>query len=154
MVLNRCRRKPKVPLTDNPNTSSFGKPLRGIVLLVAEEEHEFKVDLRIEGIPQDAVLEAQDRMTKIQKTWWTSYELDTIPNRSLPIWEEENPPGSAKNRVVHFKNWEILNYISWRDIPNRSISRVLATRTSRIDLLLLWCVCVCLKPSPEQKQRI
>ena len=53
MVLNRCRRKPKVPQTDNPNPRSFRKPLRGIELLVAEEEHEFKVDLR--GIPQDAV---------------------------------------------------------------------------------------------------
>ena len=51
------------------------------MLLVAEEEHEFKVDLRIEGIPQDAVLEAQDRMTKIKKnggqaTSWIPYRID------------------------------------------------------------------------------
>ena len=44
---------PRFPLIDNPNPRSFRKPLRGIELLVAEEEHEFKVELR--GIPQDAV---------------------------------------------------------------------------------------------------
>ena len=37
--------------TDNPNSRSFGKPLRRIELLVEDEEHEFKVDLRIEGNP-------------------------------------------------------------------------------------------------------
>ena len=48
--------------TDNPNTRSFGKPLRGIgLLLVAEEEHEFKVDLRTGGIPQDAILEDREK---------------------------------------------------------------------------------------------
>ena len=38
--------------TDNPNARSFGKPLRGIELPVAEKEPEFKVYLRNDGIPQ------------------------------------------------------------------------------------------------------
>ena len=53
--------------TDNPTPRSVGKPLRGIELPVAEEEHEYEVDFRIEGIPQDAVVEDQERMTKIQE---------------------------------------------------------------------------------------
>ena len=44
---------PRFPLTDNPNPRSFRKSLRSNELLVAEEEHEFKVELR--RIPQDAV---------------------------------------------------------------------------------------------------
>ena len=54
--------------TDNQNPRSFGKPLRRIELPDAEEEHEFKVDLRIERIPQVAKLEERERMTKIQKS--------------------------------------------------------------------------------------
>ena len=74
------------------------------------------------------------------KSWWTRYELVTIPNRSLPIWvRQENPTDSAKNRVVQVKNLEYR--IVWVGyIPNRSMSRVLETRIWRIDLLLLWCV--------------
>ena len=41
--------------------------MRGIEFPVVGEEHEFKVDLRIEGTPHDATLEDQERMTKIQK---------------------------------------------------------------------------------------
>ena len=37
------------------------------MLPVEEEKREFKVDLRIEGIPPDAILEDQEKMTKIQK---------------------------------------------------------------------------------------
>ena len=54
--------------TDNQNARSFGKPLRGIELPDAEEEHEYKVDLRLERIPQVAILEDRERMTKIQKS--------------------------------------------------------------------------------------
>ena len=69
-----------------PNRQSKPQKLREAVarieFLVAEEKHEFKVDLRIEGIPQDAILEGHERMTKIQKmvdrqaTSWIPYRID------------------------------------------------------------------------------
>ena len=60
------------------------KPLRGTELLVSEEEHECKDDLIIERIPQDAIPEDQERMTKIQKM------VDTFrsENQFAPnLWE-------------------------------------------------------------------
>ena len=48
------------------------------------------------------------------KNWWTSYELDTMPTRSLPsLGRVENPTGSAKNPEIQFENWEILHCMSW-----------------------------------------
>ena len=51
-----------------PKPQKLRKPLRGIELPDAEDEHEFKVDFRIERIPQVAILEDRERMTKIQKS--------------------------------------------------------------------------------------
>ena len=54
----------------------------------------FKIDLRIPGIRQHAVLQDQRRITKIQ----ASSELNTEQNLSLPTWvRQENSTGSARN---------------------------------------------------------
>ena len=47
-------------ICSSDSKGSTGKP-------VGEEENPFEVDLRIQGIRQDAVLEDQGRMTKIQE---------------------------------------------------------------------------------------
>ena len=131
-----------------PKPQKLREPLRGN--FVAGEEHEFKVHLGIGGIPQDATLEDREKMTKIQN-WWTSCELDTIPNRSLPIWRRPaNPPHSAKNRVVQFKKWEILNYFRWERSQTVQSPACLKHAPER----LIYCSCgVCFRPSPEQKLR-
>ena len=41
--------------------------MRGTVSPVEKEEPEFEVDLRIEGVAQDAILKDEERMGKIQK---------------------------------------------------------------------------------------
>ena len=52
------------------STRSTGKP-------VADEETPFEVDLRIQGMPQDAVIEDQERMSNKFKNWLARCELDT-----------------------------------------------------------------------------
>ena len=63
-----------------PNPRSFEKPLRGTELLVADAEHEFKVDLRMQGIPKDAKVEDQEKWPKFkhcgQATSWIPYRID------------------------------------------------------------------------------
>ena len=42
-----------------------------------EEETAFQVDLRIQGVPQDAALEDQERLSKIQEVAnWTPNRID------------------------------------------------------------------------------
>ena len=55
--------------------------MRSTGKLVAEEENPFKVDLRIQGIPQDAVLEDRERMSQIQDSvdkLRTEYQTESI----------------------------------------------------------------------------
>ena len=62
--------------TDNPELLSVKKLMRGTV---EEEDPEFKVDLRIEGIAQDVILEDEERNGQIQKvvenTNWIPYHI-------------------------------------------------------------------------------
>ena len=51
--------------TETPEAS--GNCCEVLSYFFEEEEHEFKVDFRIEGIPQDAILEDRERMTQIKK---------------------------------------------------------------------------------------
>ena len=62
------QQQPQQPDTlEGPTSASIGKPLReGFV--PEKEEPEFEVDLRIEGIAQDAILKDEERMGKI-KNW-------------------------------------------------------------------------------------
>ena len=50
----------------NQGTRSSGSK-RSTGTPVAEEENPFKVDLRIQGVPQDAVIEDRERMSQIQE---------------------------------------------------------------------------------------
>ena len=85
---------------------STGKP-------VAEEANPFNIDLRIQGIPQDAVTEGRGRMSKIQDLvdkLRTEYQTESI----VVDLEKGNSTGSAKNQNVQLENWEILNCMSWQ----------------------------------------
>ena len=64
--------KPRQP--QQLQQSSTGTP-------VAEEENSFQVDRRIQGVPQDAVLEDQERMSKNQEVvdkLRTGYQTESI----------------------------------------------------------------------------
>ena len=53
--------------TVNPEQLSVRKVKRSAESPVEKEQPEFQVDLRIEGVPQDVILEDQERMGKIHE---------------------------------------------------------------------------------------
>ena len=68
------------------------------------EENPFKVHLRIQGIPQAAVLEDQGRQPKIQElvdTLRSEYQTESVVADLRR--EKEDSTGSVKNQNVEFK---------------------------------------------------
>ena len=75
--------------------TSSGKPLA--------EENPFKIDLRIQGIPEDALLEDQGRMTRIQELV-DKLRSEYQTERSLPIRErEEKSTGQRRIKTYNSK---------------------------------------------------
>ena len=87
------------------------------------------------------------------KKWWTSCELNTKPNRSLPIWGRKvNPTGSAKNQDVQLKT---LGNIELYELGEMSTTIECRACLKCAPEGLIYCSCgVCFMPSPEQRKRI
>ena len=69
------------------NKGSIGTP-------VAEEENAFQVDLRIQGVPQDAALEDQERLSKIQEVadkLRTGHQTESIGKKGKTNGFSEDP---------------------------------------------------------------
>ena len=109
IVLKRC-----LEIKSSSNTAAARHTIKHKEPLLRRRSIHFNVDLRIQGIPQNAVLEDQGRMTKI-KNWWTSCELNTKPNRSLPILgkKENIQQVLRRTETYRLKIGEIWNCVIW-----------------------------------------
>ena len=107
--------------------------------------------LRIQGIPQDAVLEDQGRMTKIRelvKTLRTEYRTESVIADMSKTGELNRFSEDSKK---DFKNWKRSNCLNWEKFP-RTYSAHHAPSAGQKDL---YCTCgTCLTPSSEQKRKI
>ena len=99
------------------NRSSYNKGSTGT--LVANEEKFFQGDLRIQGVPKDAVLEDQERMFKIQEVvdkQRTGYKTESIINDSGKKGTS-NVFSEPSRRTS--KKWEVLNCTNWEGFPKQ-----------------------------------
>ena len=116
------------------------------------EENQFKVALRVQGIPQDAVLEDQGRMTQIQELvdkLRSEYQTESIV-ADLGKKGNFNRFSAASKRIIFN-----LGTIELYELGEMSKKTQCQSCSKYSVEGLLYCSCgVCLMPSLEQKRKI
>ena len=107
------RSNPKVTQQITKTPEASGNRCEVLSYLLREKSMNSKLISELKELHMVQYWNFKKRWPKF-KNWWTSYELDTMPNRSLPrLGRGENPTGSAQNPEIQFENREILNCMSW-----------------------------------------
>ena len=65
------KRDVKGNTTEDPGLSTSKRLVRNSVSLV-DKKPQFEIDLRVEGVSQDAILQDEEQMKEINKKSWTS----------------------------------------------------------------------------------
>ena len=123
------------------------KLVRNSVSLV-DKKPQFEIDLRVEGVPQDAILEDEEQMEEVNKKLenfakWTMHKIAFVTIwRKRVIWSSSE----ESSRAIHeMGNLELDS--NW-DKPRRLFSVLLAWSTYQRD----WpCVYVALRLRPNQE---
>ena len=82
----------------------------------------FKIDLRVQGVPQNAVLEDQGRAPKIQDvvhTLRTQYRTESV----ITDLNKTNSVRSVRNPKRPSKTWERSNFLKWEKFLRKYSAR-------------------------------
>ena len=113
---------------------------------------DFKVYFRIEGIPQDAILEDQERMTEIQKLvdyLRSGYHTESIIPGLGKTGQSTGFSEESSRTIQEMGNVELCELgETFRTVQCQACLKHEPEG-------LIYCSCgMCFRPSPEQKQRI